>query len=75
MNMVEWSDLHGFVLPTGFFGWDLAMTREGLLTNEFALNSLVQAGTQVRLTFATGSVPAAGSTLYLAIETLKKVGA
>jgi hypothetical protein len=74
MNMQEWSAQHGFVLPTGMFGWDLAMTREGLITNENALNSLIQAGTQVRITFATGSVPAAGSQIFCGLETLKKIG-
>jgi hypothetical protein len=73
-NLYEWLQLHSKLLPAGVFGWDLALTRDQRLTNEFALNSLVQAGAQVRVTYAVGAVPSSASTIYMGLETLRKVG-
>jgi hypothetical protein len=73
-NVQEWVGKHGRALPAGVWGWDLAMTRSDQFTNEQALNTLVQAGCQVRLTWSTGNVPAAGAQVLVAIESLKKVG-
>jgi hypothetical protein len=73
-NLYEWMALHGKLLPAGVMGWDLALTRDQRLTNEFALNSLVQAGAQVRITYAVGFIPAAAATVYMGLETLRKVG-
>lgn len=71
-NQFRWAMLHGSVLPTGFFGWDLMKTEDGRLSNEFAINTLVTAGTQLRITF--GTPPSASSTVYVGLEMLKKVG-
>lgn len=73
-NLYEWLALHSKLLPAGVMGWDLALTRDQRLSNEFALNSLVQAGAQVRITYALGLIPAAASTVYMGLETLRKVG-
>lgn len=74
MNQYVWSQQHGAVLPTGFFGWDLMMTEDGRLTNEFAINTLVTAGAQVRITYNAGSAPSATATVFVGLEMLKKVG-
>jgi hypothetical protein len=66
--------LHGSTLPLDVFGFDLMLTEDGRLTNENALNTLVQAGAQLRITYVNGQAPAAGSTIYVGIEALKKVG-
>lgn len=55
------------------FGWDLALTDDGKLTNEQCLNTLTTAGVQVRLDMDT--VPSNGATVMLGIESLKMVGA
>lgn len=72
INQYRWAMQHGTVLPTGFFGWDLMMTEDGRLTNEFAINTLVTAGTQIRITY--GTAPGASATVYVGLEMLKKVG-
>jgi hypothetical protein len=71
-NQYVWSMKHGTVLPTGVFGWDLALTPEGKLTNENAINTLVTNGAQLRITYATA--PSATSFVLVGLEMLKKVG-
>lgn len=71
-NQYVWAQKHGTVLPTGVMGWDLALTADGKLTNENAINTLVTNGTQLRVTY--GSSPSATSTIYVGLEMLKKVG-
>lgn len=73
-NQYNWLNQHGTLLPMNMFGWDLALTDDGKLTNEKAINTLVQAGAQVRITYVTGSVPATNSTVFIGLEMLKKVG-
>ncbi|MGH7239167.1 MAG: hypothetical protein ACREHG_03765 [Candidatus Saccharimonadales bacterium] len=73
-NLYSWGIQHGSILPNGVMGWDLALTEDGRLTNEYAINTLVTAGTQLRITFAAGQVPSAGSTTFVGLEVLKKVG-
>jgi hypothetical protein len=73
-NQYTWLMLHGSTLPLDVFGFDLMLTEDGRLTNENALNTLVQAGAQLRITYVNGQAPAAGSTIYVGIEALKKVG-
>jgi hypothetical protein len=72
-NQARWLATHGTLLPPGMFGWDLALTEDGKLTNEDALNTLVEAGCQVREAFNTGSAPSATSTTFVGIEILKAV--
>lgn len=67
----EWLMKHGQLLPNGFFGWDLALDDYGLLTNEFALNTLTTAGVQARIQL--NSAPSASAVAYIAIESLKAV--
>ena len=74
INQYIWSQQHGAVLPTGFFGWDLMMTEDGRLSNEFAINTLVTAGAQIRITYVAGSAPGASATVFVGLEMLKKVG-
>jgi hypothetical protein len=69
----RWLANHGTLLPDGCFGWDLALTEDGKLTNENALNTLVEAGCQVRETFKAGSAPSATSTTIIGLELLKAV--
>jgi hypothetical protein len=73
-NAYRWLLQHGTVLPTGVMGWDLAMTEDGRLTNEFAINTLVTAGTQLRITYASGSTPGSTALVVVGLEMLKKVG-
>lgn len=72
-NQARWLANHGTLLPPGCFGWDLALTEDGKLTNENALNTLVEAGCQVRESFNTGSAPSATATTFIGIEILKAV--
>lgn len=73
-NQYNWLMQHDSVLPVNMMGWDLALTEDGKLTNERALNTLVQAGTQVRVTYNTGTIPSNNSTIFVGLEMLKKVG-
>lgn len=73
-NLYRWGVAHGAILPNGYMGWDLMLTEDGRLTNENALNTLVTAGSQVRITYASGSVPSATATVFIGLEVLKKVG-
>lgn len=73
-NLWAWSMQHGATLPNGMLGWDLMLTEDGRLTNENAINTLVQNGAQVRITWNTGSVPSNNATIYVGMEVLKKVG-
>lgn len=72
-NQARWLATHGTQLPPGCFGWDLALTEDGKLTNEDALNTLVEAGCQVRTAYNTGEAPSATATTYIGIEILKAV--
>lgn len=72
-NQARWLANHGTFLPPGCFGWDLALTEDGKLTNENALNTLVEAGCQVRESFINGQAPSATSTTFVGIEILKAV--
>jgi hypothetical protein len=72
-NQYRWLMKHGKLLPSGFFGWDLAMTEDGKLTNEEALNTLITAGVQVSQHFTSGSQGGATSTTYVGLEMLKAV--
>jgi hypothetical protein len=72
-NQYVWLQQHGSVLPAGVMGWDLALTDDGRLTNEFAINTLVTNGTQLRLTYQT-SIPSATAFIVVGLEMLKKVG-
>jgi hypothetical protein len=74
LNQYVWAMQHGSVLPTGFFGWDLMMTEDGRLSNEFAINTLVTAGAQIRITYNAGSAPGPAATVFVGLEMLKKVG-
>jgi hypothetical protein len=69
----RWLAKHGTFLPNGFWGYDLALTEDGRLTNEEALNTLITAGVQVQLQFNTGDAPSATATVYVGIEILKAV--
>lgn len=71
LNAYRWAQKHGSNLPFGMFGWDLALTDDGKLTNEQALNTLVEAGCQIVPTFSTK--PSLGSTIYVGIESLQSV--
>lgn len=73
-NQYRWLLQHDAVLPAGMMGWDLALTEDGKLTNENAINTLVQNGAQLRITFASAFTPGAGATIYVGLEVLKKVG-
>lgn len=72
-NQARWLANHGTLLPPGCWGWDLALTEDGKLTNENALNTLVEAGCQVRTSYASGSSPSATATTFVGIEILKAV--
>ena len=71
LNAYRWSQKHGASLPLGLFGWDLALTDDGKLTNENALNTLVEAGCQIVPTFST--TPSNNATIYVGVETLQSV--
>lgn len=73
-NLYTWGVQHGSILPLNLMGWDLALTEDGRLTNENAINTLVQNGAQIRITYASGYTPGAGATVYVGLEVLKKVG-
>jgi hypothetical protein len=73
-NQYNWLLTHNTILPMNMLGWDLALTEDGKLTNERAINTLVQAGCQVRVTYNTGSVPSNNATIFIGLEMLKKVG-
>lgn len=73
MNAYRWALKHQTLLPTGFFGWDLALDESDRLTNEFALNTLVTAGCQVRVTFNSGSAASSTSLCFVGLEMLKAV--
>lgn len=73
-NQYLWATKHGSILPVGWFGWDLALTDDGRLTNEELLNTLIQSGVQVRINFkTTASPPSSTAQVYLGIESLKFV--
>lgn len=72
-NAYRWGQRHGIQLPPGWFGWDLALDDSGRITNEFALNTLITAGCQVRITYVSGSAPSSNSTVYVGLEMLKAV--
>lgn len=73
VNQYEWSTLHGIILPSGFCGWDLAKQKTGRLTNESCLNTYVQSGVQIRITYNVTHLPNAAATVYVGIESLKYV--
>jgi hypothetical protein len=73
-NLYRWGIAHGTVLPNGYLGFDLMLTEDGRLTNENALNTLVTAGTQLRVSWVAGSVPSSSATVFVGLEVLKKVG-
>lgn len=73
-NLYAWTAQHGAILPNGHMGWDLMLTEDGRLTNENAINTLVQNGAQLRITYAAGSKPGNSATIYVGLEVLKKVG-
>lgn len=73
-NLYTWALQHGATLPNSFFGFDLALTEDGRITNENALNTLVTAGVQARITYVPGSVPSSSATVFVGLEVLKKVG-
>ncbi|MGH7239270.1 MAG: hypothetical protein ACREHG_04285 [Candidatus Saccharimonadales bacterium] len=73
-NQYRWASKHGSVLPVGFMGWDLALTPEGKLTNEFAINTLVQNGAQLRLKMKATFHLTPKATTFVGLEVLKKVG-
>jgi hypothetical protein len=73
-NQYRWLMQHDSVLPAGMMGWDKALTEDGKLTNENAINTLVQNGAQLRITYASGYTPGAAATVYIGLEVLKKVG-
>lgn len=73
VNAAEWLGQHGTLLPPGFFGWDLALDGSGRLTNENALNTLITAGCQVRVTYNSGAAPSSTATIFTALEMLKSV--
>ena len=75
-NIFRWMNQHSCFLPSnwGMMGWDLALTSDGRLTNEWAINTLVTAGTQLRITYNPAALPSNGSTVYIGLEMLKKVG-
>ena len=72
-NAYRWTVQHGTALPFGLFGWDLALTDDGKLTNENAINTLVQAGAQIIPTFVSGKTPSNNATLYVGVESLQSV--
>lgn len=73
-NQYAWLMQHGTILPESMFGWDFALVEgEGKFTNERAVNTLVEAGVQIRINFVTGSVPSALAQVYVGLEMLKKV--
>lgn len=55
-----WLDQHGFLLPQGAIGWDLAVDERGKITNARCLNTLTTAGIIVHLEFSS----ALSSTAY-----------
>jgi hypothetical protein len=67
----RWLLQHGMLPPQGVLGWDFALTNDGLITNEMALNTLVTAGVQARLNF--NSAPGASAVAYIGMEMLKAV--
>ena len=73
-NVYRWIMKHGSALPGGVYGWDLALTEDAKLTNEQAINTLVTNGTQLRITYASGSVPGSTAFVVVGLEMLKKVG-
>lgn len=73
-NQYRWGVAHGAVLPVGWMGWDKMLTDDGRLTNENALNTYVLAGTQLRITYNSGSAPGASAYVLVGLEMLKKVG-
>lgn len=73
VNQYEWATLHGAILPDGTFGWDLALSPDGKLTNEELLNTYIQSGVQVRIDFNSGDQPSSSAQVYLGIESLKYV--
>lgn len=73
-NIWQWFLKHGAPLPQGVLGWDLALGYDGKLTNEQAINTLVQNGAQLRITWNTGNIPGNNATVYVGLEVLKKVG-
>lgn len=72
-NVLRWSLRHGRALPFGMFGWDLALTEDGRLTNENVINTLIQGGAQIVPTFNSGSQPGASATLWVGVESLQPV--
>lgn len=75
-NIYRWAQKHEVNLPSnlGVMGWDLMITDDGKLTNEYAINTLVTSGTQLRITYQPGSIPSNGATVFIGLEMLKKVG-
>lgn len=73
-NQYRWLLQHGAVLPAGFLGWDYALMPTGKITNERAVNTLVQAGFQIRIQFKSTFTPNSKATVYVGLEVLKKVG-
>lgn len=71
LNYQRWGLQHGAALPLNLFGWDLALTDDGRLTNENALNTLVEAGVQIVPTYSTK--PSNSATLYVGVESLQSV--
>lgn len=58
--------------PDGVFVLDFALSEDGTyLSNADAINTYLINGVQVNITFNTGFVPSAGSTVYMGVEALK----
>lgn len=61
----KWIEDHGFVLPAGAIGWDLAITEHGRISNRRALNTLTTAGILVHVEFSS----AVSSSAYAVLGT------
>ena len=69
----KWLEQHGTLPWAGMIMYDLAINDVGEFTNENAINTLNTAGCQVRITYASGYVPASGSQIFVGVEALKWV--
>ena len=72
-NALRWASQHGRALPFGLYGWDLALTEDGRLTNENALNTLVQSGVQLSVEYLASAEPSNSATIFVGIESLQAV--
>lgn len=67
----NWLNQHGQLPPAGIVGYDLALQENGMITNEFALNTLTTSGVQLRLNF--GTAPSTSAVAYIGLEMLRAV--